>query len=298
MFRFFFFTLVVFFATTSFSQSINKSTVDTKGRKKLLGVVNKEGLTQAPFNDWFVKNYDDYLQNDKVIEQLKKSLKGYKITVFLGTWCGDSKREVPRFYRVLEAANFSKSNLKVIALDNETKMYKKSPGGEEKGLKIHRVPTFIFYKNDKEVNRIVERPKETLEKDILHITTGKKYTPNYVAVNYLNNLFQTKTLGEIESIEKELVPMVSQTVEGIRELNTYGSVLLRSNQKEKALFVLGLNAKIFPYHYYVYSSLGKAHFEIKNYTDALNYYQKSFAINSENKDTKLMIQKIEKFTKQ
>ena len=183
MFRFFIFTVLVLSSTLVFSQAINKSVIDKKGTKKLLGEINKQGLEQAPFNDWFSKNYDSYLVNEKVVEKLINSLKEYKITVFLGTWCGDSKREVPRFYNVLEAANFPKNQLKVIAVDNDTKTYKQSPGGEEKGLNIHRVPTFIFYKDGKEVNRIVEYPKETLEKDMLKITTGEKYTPNYFAAN-------------------------------------------------------------------------------------------------------------------
>ena len=293
MFRSFIFIILVLSSTLVCSQAINKSVIDKKGTKKLLGKINKQGLEQAPFNDWFSKNYDSYLTNDKVVEKLKNSLKDYKITVFLGTWCGDSKREVPRFYNVLEAANFPKDQLKIIAVDNDVKTYKQSPGGEEKGLNIHRVPTFIFYKDGKEVNRIVEYPKETLEKDMLKITTGQKYSPSYVAANYLNTLFETKTLMELEDIENELVPRLSQALKGVTELNTYGFVLLRSNQLQKAIYVLGLNAKIFPYHYYPYTGLGKAYFESKDVENALKNYKKSLALNSENKKVISMIQEIE-----
>ena len=293
MFRSFIFIILVLSSTLVCSQAINKSVIDKKGTKKLLGKINKQGLEQAPFNDWFSKNYDSYLTNDKVVEKLKNSLKDYKITVFLGTWCGDSKREVPRFYNVLEAANFPKDQLKIIAVDNDVKTYKQSPGGEEKGLNIHRVPTFIFYKDGKEVNRIVEYPKETLEKDMLKITTGQKYSPSYVAANYLNTLFETKTLMELEDMENELVPRLSQALKGVTELNTYGFVLLRSNQLQKAIYVLGLNAKIFPYHYYPYTGLGKAYFESKDVENALKNYKKSLALNSENKKVISMIQEIE-----
>ncbi len=285
--------ITLFYSTLSFSQIINKKILDKKGTEKLVGNINREGLTQAPFNDWFSKNHDNYLVNDKVISKLKNTLKGYEITVFLGTWCGDSKREVPRFYNVLEAAGFPEKSLKVIAVDNDIKRYKQSPGGEEKGLNIHRVPTFIFYKNGKEVNRIVEYPKETLEKDILKIVKGETYRPNYMAVNYLNTLFDTKTIQELKGMEKELVPSFSQAIKGVSELNTYGFVLLRSNQPERAFFVFDLNAKIFPYHYYVYSSLGKGHFESENHVDALKNYKKSLVLNTDNKSAKSMIEKIE-----
>jgi thiol-disulfide isomerase/thioredoxin len=287
--------IIVAVVTSSFmySQNINKSSTDERGNKKLLGVIDKDGLTQEPFNSWFTKNYDSYLANEKVVEKLKNSLTEYKITVFLGTWCGDSKREVPRFYNVLEGANFHSDQLKVIAVDNDKKSYKQSPGGEEKGLNIHKVPTFIFYKDGKEVNRIVEYPKETLEKDMLKITTGQKYSPSYIAANYLHTLFETKTLQELEGMENNLVPRLSQALRGVSELNTYGLVLLRSNQSQKALYVLGLNAKIFPYHYYTYTSLGKAYFESKDFSNALKNYKKSLALNSANKSAISMIQEIE-----
>jgi len=287
------FLITVFCFSITFSQTINQKVKDNRGNLKLLGVIDKEGLTQTPFNGWFSKNYNSYLTNDKVVAKLKSTLKGYQITVFLGTWCGDSKREVPRFYNVLEAADFQEKNLKVIAVDNDTKTYKQSPGGEEKGLNIHRVPTFIFYKDGKEVNRIVEYPKESLEKDMLKITTGENYRPNYMAANYLNILFKTQSIQELENMNEELVPIISQAVKGVSELNTYGFVLFRSNQVQKAFFVLDLNAKIFPYHYYVYSSLGKAFFEAENHSDALKNYKKSLALNSDNNNVKSMIQEIE-----
>ena len=100
----------------------------------------------------------------------------------MGTWCGDSKQEVPRFYKVLEACEFPEDQLTVIALSSKPYMYKKSPNHEEAGLNIHRVPTFIFYKDRKEVNRIVEHPIETFEKDMLNIVTKNDYKSNYQIV--------------------------------------------------------------------------------------------------------------------
>ena len=72
------------------SQSLNKQVKDEEGKDMLLGTINKTGLTQAPFNEWFDKNYKDYAVNDKIVKQLKDSLNQYTIKAFLGTWCGDS----------------------------------------------------------------------------------------------------------------------------------------------------------------------------------------------------------------
>ena len=71
------------------------------------------------------------------------------------------------------------AQLEIVALDYRKEKYKQSPTGEEQGLNIKRVPTIIFLKDGKEVNRIVESPLETLEKDMAQIILKKDYTPNY-----------------------------------------------------------------------------------------------------------------------
>lgn len=161
------------------AQELNSKTTDKQGREKLLGQINMDGLTSDSFQQWFNPQYENYQVDKQTIEAIKEELKEYTIKGFLGTWCGDSKREVPRFYKILEAANFPKEQLIMIAVDNQQPNYKKSPGGEEKGLGIIKVPTFIFYKNGSEANRIVEYPVVSLEKDMEAIVTKKDYLPNY-----------------------------------------------------------------------------------------------------------------------
>lgn len=275
-----------------FSQTLNHLEIDENGNELLLGEINKKGFAKSPFNAWFSKNYDDYLVNKKVVKLLKNELNGYEIKVFLGTWCGDSKREVPNFYKVLDAANFPEDQLKVIAVDRTAEAYKQSPNGEEKGLNIHRVPTFIFYKEGKEVNRIVESPKETLERDIYKIVSNNKYTSNYMAVNYIDRLLHSKTVDNLKLEESVLVSKLAEYVKGSRELNTYGYVLLSSNQTEKALYVFDLNTKIFPYKLDTYDSLGEAYFKTKNSNEALKNYYKVLSFKPDDKNALKMIETI------
>ena len=93
----------------------------------------------------------------------------------MGTWCGDSKRETPRFYKVLDEADFNLKNLELITVNRS----KKTPDNLQEGLDIIKVPTFIIYKNNKEVGRFVERVRESLEKDILKIVSGQDYKHFY-----------------------------------------------------------------------------------------------------------------------
>lgn len=275
-----------------FSQTLNHIELDQKGNEVLLGEINKLGLTQNSFNSWFSKNHEDYLVNKAVVKKLKDALKQYEIKVFLGTWCGDSKKEVPRFYKVLETAKFPESQLQVIAVNRTKEAYKQSPNHEEKGMNIHRVPTFIFYKDGKEVNRIVEHPKETFERDLLSIVTDNKYRSNYLIANYMDYLLQNKSLDSLKIDQPNLVSRFSEFVKGSRELNTYGYSLLRSNQIEKALYIFEFNSKIFPYRSNVYDSLGEAQLEAGNSNEALKNYYKVLSLKPEDKNALEMIDKI------
>lgn len=163
-------------------QEINHKTIDTQGREKLLGVITKEGMTRDTFAHWFDPQYEKYVVDEEALGTIKAKLKKYKILAFMGTWCGDSRREIPRFYKILKNLDYPMDNLTMVAVDNTRENYKKSPTGEERGYKIIKVPTFILLKGGKEVNRIVESPKNSLEKDLHSILMNAPYTPNYKIV--------------------------------------------------------------------------------------------------------------------
>jgi len=287
-----FFLIAILSFPFCFSQTINQEITYGKGKKMLLGTINKEGLSKTPYNEWFSKNLADYDVNEKVAEKLKDSLNDYTIKVFLGTWCGDSRKEVPRFYSILEKAGFPDNQLEVIALDRSDEAYKQGPNGEEKGMGIHRVPTIIFYKDGEEVNRIVEHPKETLERDMLNIINGKRYTPNYPAANFLQKQLAEITIDSLKQDENRLVSMLSEHVKGSRELNTVGYVYLRAKELDKALYIFDLNAKIFPYKHNVYDSLAEAYFETENYTEALKNYYKVLSLKPDDENAPEMIDSI------
>ena len=137
---------------------------------KLLGTVSEDALRKEPYSSWFVKNYEDYRPNQDIIIQLKNyPLSIYTVKIFFGTWCGDTKREMPKMMKVLDQIGFPKSNITFIALDNDDNAYKQSPKHEEKGMSIYRVPTFIVYEKGKEIARINELPVQSTERDLLQI---------------------------------------------------------------------------------------------------------------------------------
>lgn len=170
-----FFTLIsILFLMSCSSKLVSTATVDEKGY--LVGIAQKSDFQQEPFNAWFTPNYDNYQPDMTVVEQIKPLLKNVKITAIMGTWCGDSKRETPAFYKILDLCGYNYKNLNMITVDRT----KKAPGNEQEGLGITNVPTFIFYKDGKEINRFVEFSRETLEKDILNILKQNGYKHVYM----------------------------------------------------------------------------------------------------------------------
>ena len=163
----FWFTLIlILFTGQAFSQETNKTIIDERlEREVLLGFCDRDGLKQGEFAEHFEDEYDAYKPGKKVIKKIRKAENDFIIVMILGTWCHDSKIQVPRFYRLLDETGKLDALSKVICVDgNKT-------GGELsiENYKIEYVPTFIFYRNGKEIGRITESPEKSLEEDFLNI---------------------------------------------------------------------------------------------------------------------------------
>lgn len=157
---------IVLFMGAQLTAQMNSTVVDPNTKTKtLMGYCNKKGLQKGEYGAYFNSQYDLYKPAEAVIAKLENKINDYEITVVLGTWCSDSKREVPRFFKVLNEAGYNDKRVKIIGVDKN----KDAILVDIKDLNIERVPTFIIYKNDKEVGRIIETPRRTLESDLLKI---------------------------------------------------------------------------------------------------------------------------------
>jgi hypothetical protein len=145
----------------------------------LLGKCTRAALMQAPFVDWFKPNYDSYPVDSFTCNFIRPLLAAKSITIFMGTWCGDSQREVPRVLKMLDCCGFPGKNLTLVMIGDKDSLYKKSPEHEEAGRNIVRVPTIIIEQQGIEMGRIIELPKLSLEKDMLSILRKENYLPNY-----------------------------------------------------------------------------------------------------------------------
>ncbi len=278
--------LIVLLGPTLCAQPFNTE-VQNNGNSLLIGKINNKALSNDIYGQWFLKNFEEYIPKQQILESIQNELNQYAITLFMGTWCGDSKREVPRFYKILEEIDFPMQRLTTIAVHNERDQYKQSPGGEHEGLNIHRVPTFIFYKDGKEINRIVESPKGSLEEDIAAILS-KNYAPKYESVILMHTLLNEKGTDYVVNKSKKMIAQFKDKTKSIYELNTYANVLFYAGKKKEALAILTFNTLLFPKEAAVYVSLGNKYLYMKDKEKAIEFYEKSLK-RSKNKEIETKI---------
>ncbi len=148
------------------AQTKNTIVLDVKTNKNIVvGYCDEKGLKKGEFGVYFNSQYETYTPKEKTIEKLKRKINNYSIKIVFGTWCSDSKLQVPRFYKIIDLTDFNKSRLETIGVDRN----KNALVVNIADLNIELVPTFIVYKHGKEVGRIVESPYDSLEDDLLEI---------------------------------------------------------------------------------------------------------------------------------
>jgi hypothetical protein len=148
----------------------------------LLGPITVAELIELP--GWFGEDYLTYQPNRQYMDRIPSFLEDVEILCVLGTWCSDSRREVPRMIRILQSLHQPPEKMRMIGVDRG----KRDPAGETADLDIELVPTFIFSRDGVEIGRIVESPLATLEKDMLGIIDpdagrGEEPAPNVIIID-------------------------------------------------------------------------------------------------------------------
>jgi cyclophilin family peptidyl-prolyl cis-trans isomerase len=96
-----------------------------------------------------------------------------RMEVYMGTWCSDSQREVPKLMKIVNVLHekFSRDlPVSFVALDRS----KSKPADLIDGKHIEKVATFIYYRGDREMGRIVETPVGLFEDDLLAIVAPRR----------------------------------------------------------------------------------------------------------------------------
>lgn len=222
------------------------------GTPYIQGYATRDALNQNPFCDWFGYQYNAYTPDFAGLnpEAMKQALKNTDVVVFMGTWCGDSQREVPRLFKVLDALGVPETRVKIICLDGT----KQDPLAYQSQQHIHHVPAIIFAKDGKELARITESPQLSMEVDMAQIIAAQPYAPKYV----FSELLAPYVDAGPEALAQALPKIIQQhrtKIRSVYEINSYAGVLMYAGKNELALQLYNLNTQLFPNEPVVYERL-------------------------------------------
>lgn len=134
----------------------------------LTGEVTREQIEEA-VPDWVGSTVDAEI-DEEAATALAAVDPGAHVTVFLGTWCSDSRREVARLWRALDqVGGLVPFEVEYVAVDRA----KSAPADLVAGQDLRYVPTFVVEREGEEVGRVVESAPGGIESDLLALLTGE-----------------------------------------------------------------------------------------------------------------------------
>lgn len=128
-----------------------------------LGVVGiDEVLKEYPI---FNRYKTAYKPSEAAVNYLRSYRKNVTVKVFLGTWCIDSIRNVPAYLKTKEMIGDSNFKTTYIGVNREHS----DGAGMTRAYNVITSPTYIFEIDGREVGRITEKPRKSIEEDMVDI---------------------------------------------------------------------------------------------------------------------------------
>jgi len=133
-------------------------------------------VTRAQLGDyapWTPVLAQTYAPDPAAIASIKAAVRDVTVLAIVATWCPDTRRELPRFFTIMDAAGLPESIVTMVGVDRT----KKDAEGLTEKWGITRVPTLVFLRGGQEIGRFVERvpPESTLEREIERIVRDHKH---------------------------------------------------------------------------------------------------------------------------
>lgn len=165
------FLLAIGFLSVQYTFAQPEITRDGSGNKIIKGFISKKEIATDTAFAWYAQNLAGFTPSADVVKQYAAGKDSINFVVFGGTWCGDTKSLLPKFFAVTDAAGYTDSHITLIGVDRN----KKTLYNLAEAFGITNVPTFIVMKNGKELGRVVEYGKTGMpEKEVGQIISGTK----------------------------------------------------------------------------------------------------------------------------
>jgi len=158
-------------------EELEATAVEIEGRGTVLfGNVTRADIT-THLGEWD-REYFEYEPDGETVAKLEDNMLDVDIKIVLGTWCSDSRREIPRLWKILEETGYPVDEVDMMAVGSSRFTAKMGIDQElldwsdavKKYYAAERVATIILYRDGEELGRIEETPEGALEEDLLKIT--------------------------------------------------------------------------------------------------------------------------------
>ncbi len=114
--------------------------------------------------------YDHYTPEESAVARLREITLPLHLEIICATWCGDSKRNVPRLLKAVHDAANPKISVSVTGIGNDFKQ----PIAFVQEQRIINVPIVILTRDGKEIGRFIETPATTsIEADVAALAGGQ-----------------------------------------------------------------------------------------------------------------------------
>jgi thiol-disulfide isomerase/thioredoxin len=139
------------------------------GEKILRGTITRALIEQDTAFGWFKENMKWGKADAAAVSAFSKNKDKFTMVVFGGTWCHDTQNLLPIFYRLVDKSGYPDKNITLIGVDRA----KTAPNDLHLKYNIKNVPTFIVFKDGKEVGRVVEYgTKGAIDKELGEIVAA------------------------------------------------------------------------------------------------------------------------------
>lgn len=142
---------------------------EEKAEPELVGPLSREQI-EAAVPDWIGAQVEASPDPQAARLMAAAGGPGHRVTVYLGTWCSDSRRELGRFWRALDEAGGDVAfELAYVGVERD----KAERADTLAGFELEYVPTFVVEIDGVEVGRIVEESPNGIERDLAALLRGE-----------------------------------------------------------------------------------------------------------------------------
>lgn len=131
---------------------------------ELLGPLTRESIVKG-VPDW-EGVASAYIPRPDALQLLKSLGQPVRIEIFLGTWCPDSKAHVGAYFKIMDMADNPLIETLYIGIPKDKSARAKYLPQDKA---VEKLPTFLVYRDGREIGRIIETPAKSIEQDLLAI---------------------------------------------------------------------------------------------------------------------------------